>query len=846
MRILIIGSSESENLAKCHEAFRTGLRELFDVRLFGEGYSGYRSELRSFAEISKAASPDRQPDLSIVPYLGGSTNPFQYSGIADLPGPKAIVLDEYWPIAEDPARAAEFIDQIRSARIAYILSYFPQPLELFRDTGIEERFIHLPGCFDPSIFKDWGEEKRHDVGFLGAGTTDVREFYPERNAIHHKLLRKKGIRYLWAEHPGNGPHKRSHPLVGEGFSRAINSCRLFVTTGGRLKNGHAKYIEALASKTVLLAERPAGAERLKLQDGVNYVEITADNIEEKIDYYLARPELCERIAAQGYETALRYHSCQARAVDLTSALHDAAEQAEVRSRYKEEIRLHLGCGQQRLPGWLNVDMDRGADADLYLNFLELGKVVRPGTACEAMMIHSLNYLTLWEARDLFALMFRLFRPGGRLVIETADFENCYRKTTTSRENFAEYLEGVRPLHAFGSDHLEARQRYFPNAFSWTRWHLQRELELAGFTDIKTPTPETHHPWRDMRFEATKPATVLSSRAQKPPSILFLYDPQLGSSTAQVRGFIHQEKFRQHGWKAEYLNVREWQEPQLVAAAQDADIVYLLRTNSLSLVRAIKKHTRAKLVFDLTDALWKPYHRVHGWNDLEAILSECDAIFSENEFVCSYGRQFKPVYSIPAVLHTEAFAKLKSEVAPRNDGLIRVGWIGSTGTMTAILSIKDQLRALSKRYPMMELRLVGCADPKLVEQLEGVRVSVRPSYDERSMLEEILQMDIGIYPPPIDVEDYAIRGAQKAMLYMQGGIPAVAWNAGDCATVIEDGVTGMLVNMPDEWMSKIEKLIVSPPLRRKIGERAAASISEGHTHAQVFAILEEACRKVMAL
>jgi spore maturation protein CgeB len=121
---------------------------------------------------------------------------------------------------------------------------------------------------------------------------------------------------LWAAHPGWKRHGNGHPLVGRNFSRAMNSCRIFVTTGGIHRNPQPKIFEALASRTLLMSDEPVGAAALGLVDGETYVRITPGDVLDRIDHYLARPELCERIAEAGYRLAMARHSCYARALDL--------------------------------------------------------------------------------------------------------------------------------------------------------------------------------------------------------------------------------------------------------------------------------------------------------------------------------------------------------------------------------------------------------------------------------------------------------------------------------------------------------------------------------------------------
>lgn len=315
MRILVEGESRVRYLAKCHEAFRTGLRGMFDARCFGKGYPGYWPFIQNYSKLIQHVFPAYLPDIVLAElWFPDKPAAFKYRGLADVKPLKAFIFGDYWITAE--RHHEEFVRLVQDNQIDLIICYFPQPLRIWAGTPIADKFIHLPPSFDPRIFNDWQMEKTHDVGFLAAGTTEPSPFYPERNRIHQKLLNHPRVKYLWAAHPGWRSFRADHPLVGQGFSKAINSCRIFITTGGRFRNAHAKYVEILASKSLLMADEPIGWEGLRLADGVNYVQVSEDNVVEKIDYYLARPELAQQIAESGHALALRYHNCYARAMDF--------------------------------------------------------------------------------------------------------------------------------------------------------------------------------------------------------------------------------------------------------------------------------------------------------------------------------------------------------------------------------------------------------------------------------------------------------------------------------------------------------------------------------------------------
>jgi hypothetical protein len=170
---------------------------------------------------------------------------------------------------------------------------------------------------------------------------------------------------------------------------------------------------------------------------------------------------------------------------------------------KAPVRLHLGCGADYWPGYVNIDGNPSSPADLKMDYLGIDTLFAPGTVREVAMIHSLNYLTLWQARDFFRKTLCLLDGEGVLVVETVCLEKAIQQIERGVGNLDAYLEGVRALHAFGLEQLRDREIHVPNAFSWTAWHLTEELSTAGFSNILVLPPRTHAAWRDMRIEAYK-------------------------------------------------------------------------------------------------------------------------------------------------------------------------------------------------------------------------------------------------------------------------------------------------------------------------------------------------------
>ena len=332
-----------------------------------------------------------------------------------------------------------------------------------------------------------------------------------------------------------------------------------------------------------------------------------------------------------------------------------------------------------------------------------------------------------------------------------------------------------------------------------------------------------------------------------PRLLFVTNRVLGAITVHIRGRIFQESFGKAGWSVRYLDVADASSDEILKAAGESDVVYMLKVTSLSLIRKLRTRTRARLVYDLTDALWKLNFRVYGWFLLEHILLTVDALFGENSFVDGYGRKYNPnLFSIPACTQVERFDQLRNDGVARTPGKVRLGWMGTKFTATALKKIADPLRRLCARHPEVEIRTLGARASDVASTLGGLPCSALEKYDETTMIKEILGFDVGLFPPPKGIDDYCIRGALKGMLYMTGGRPAVSQRAGDPARIVQDGVTGMLASTPEEWEQKLEQLVSSEPLRRDMGAKALDYIRREHSLAHVFEETRKALEAVLAL
>ena len=330
------------------------------------------------------------------------------------------------------------------------------------------------------------------------------------------------------------------------------------------------------------------------------------------------------------------------------------------------------------------------------------------------------------------------------------------------------------------------------------------------------------------------------------SALCITDRLRGHATAGVRGTFYQNFFTTLGWDFDTLDVTEVGKIEVLAAAHNRDLIVLIKVASYDLVQAVRQKTHATLVFDFSDALWKPIHRRVGWHDLERILRCVDLVVCENDHLQPFARRHQihsaGVITAPTAVPLERFDAARQPTMERADqskSKFVIGWVGSRTTASALYKVRDSLVRLALRHPQLQVRLLGVTESAAAKILGEIPHSVVPEYDEGVMISEMMRFDVGLYPEPFDTEDYVARGPLKALLYMAAGLPVVCAPSGDCLRIIRDGESGMFASTTAEWERKLEALIQNDSLRRDMGRKALEAARLTQTTEVLYGALQQA-------
>ena len=157
------------------------------------------------------------------------------------------------------------------------------------------------------------------------------------------------------------------------------------------------------------------------------------------------------------------------------------------------MKLHLGCGQYYLDGYVNVDypasehqVQKSLRADLYR---DLASLTYPGASVEEVRLHHVfEHFSRPVALALLCRWRDWLVPGGTLRIETPDLMASARLLVWPWVKYEKKQEVIR--HLFGSH--EAHW-----AIHWDGWYperFKRTLGALGFGSVSVRTSG----WRRLR------------------------------------------------------------------------------------------------------------------------------------------------------------------------------------------------------------------------------------------------------------------------------------------------------------------------------------------------------------
>ena len=188
-----------------------------------------------------------------------------------------------------------------------------------------KKVVWIPHSASPDFLLAFNEHPVNAIFLSGV----IDDHYPLRKRMR-ALCEKGSYPIRFHQHPGyrcDFDHE-TNTSIGRGYAEKINTYRVAFTDSSRYRYCVAKYFEIPATGALLLADRAVGEPLTTIGfiEGVNYVGVSDEDLEEKMEYALDENnhEELDEVRRRGQELVWRRHKTgdRARLIDEVCAIDD--------------------------------------------------------------------------------------------------------------------------------------------------------------------------------------------------------------------------------------------------------------------------------------------------------------------------------------------------------------------------------------------------------------------------------------------------------------------------------------------------------------------------------------------
>lgn len=230
------------------------------------------------------------------------------------------------------------------------------------------------------------------------------------------------------------------------------------------------------------------------------------------------------------------------------------------------------------------------------------------------------------------------------------------------------------------------------------------------------------------------------------------------------------------------------------------------------------------IYDIDDLVYlkrknliNPYIEIiRGRSKMPFLIKRAKHVITCTPYLTQYAQNYtNSITDISSTINTETYIPKLSESVHEK---IVIGWSGSHSTAPYLYIIENVLHKLKLKY---NIHILVIGDSNF--SFPSFDIEAIPWSRETEVI-DLQRIDIGIYPLP--EEEWVLgKSGLKALQYMSLEIPTVATAIGANYRVIENGISGFLVNSEEEWFEVLEKLILDPTMRMAIGKKAREKVEK---------------------
>ena len=164
-------------------------------------------------------------------------------------------------------------------------------------------------------------------------------------------------------------------------------------------------------------------------------------------------------------------------------------------------KLNLGCGSNKIPGYIGVDVEKSCKPDLLHDFIKEPLPFKPCSIDEVVMFHVIEHLPKHVHTQVLLEIFRVLKLGKKIYITYPNFWECATRWKENQGGQKDFWHATM----FG------RQLY-PSDFHVSAMdpdELDFKLREIGFTSVLSK-PERDEPYNSITVAVRGPQLLMQN------------------------------------------------------------------------------------------------------------------------------------------------------------------------------------------------------------------------------------------------------------------------------------------------------------------------------------------------
>ncbi len=107
---------------------------------------------------------------------------------------------------------------------------------------------------------------------------------------------------------------------------------------------------------------------------------------------------------------------------------------------RKPIKLNLGCGKVKLPGFINIDSEKSCKPDLVLDILREKLPYKLGSVDEVVLFHTIEHIPKKHHAIILKQIHNVLKPKGRLIISYPEWIECAKRWVANHKGQRAFWE----------------------------------------------------------------------------------------------------------------------------------------------------------------------------------------------------------------------------------------------------------------------------------------------------------------------------------------------------------------------------------------------------------------------